>query len=579
MTATSRRRVCSLEQLEQRRLLAFNPTADEQHLLQLVNRLRTDPTAEFGRLMVSTSPLVARDPILQVDLDFAQVNGAVLKSQLESLAAVPPLAWNEAISNFTAGHNAQMLSTNPPQQFHSNTLQRRQALLDAGVKLRFAQGELINSENVFGYGKSVMHIYGAFVVDWLKGGPDGMQPGTGHRRALMNRDYEQIGQSITTYAGANFGPLVTTQVIANIENPPAMAVGAVFQDRNQSGWYEAGEGIGGVQIVFSGAAGTFSTQALAAGGYQIALPPGVYTATATGGGMQHPVIARDVVVGSTNVWRNLIYDPTAIPPAPPVAELDRATVSSVAPSVTLNVIANDRDPDGTAAQLVPQLAAGTSPAFSLAGSQVTYIAPAGVSGVQRASYTVRDQQGLLSPPANIEIFVVNYSAAQPWHNPLRATDVNDDGSTTPLDALLIVNEINRLGAGPLPTSSTAQPTQYGFLDTSGDGFLTALDSLLVINRLNGGAGEGEAVSEPLAAPAHWHDQALAQLEEEEWPLLDNRRLSLPELPRHEFSPAAFSLAEFPTADISLPDISQSAYALSRKRVGLPLDGWTSLGEA
>ncbi len=310
--------ICSrplqFESLENRRLLALNPTAGEQELLQLVNRFRTDPQGEFARLITSTSPLQARDPVLQLDLDYAQVNGSVLKSQLESVPAVPPVAWNDAINSFAAAHNANMIASNPPQQFHSNSLERRIALQNAGVALRIAAGEKITSENVFGYGKSALHTFAAFVIDWERGGPNGMRSDLGHRVSIANADFEQVGQATTPFSGANFGPQVTTQVFANIENQPAMVVGAVFEDLNASGWYEAGEGLGNVQIVFSGAAGDFTTQSLGAGGYQVELPAGTYTATATGGGMKHAVVVNNVTIGSTNVWKNIIYDPSLPPP-------------------------------------------------------------------------------------------------------------------------------------------------------------------------------------------------------------------------------------------------------------------------
>lgn len=309
-------RPLQFEALENRRLLAFNPTAGEQELLQLVNRFRTDPQGEFSRLIASTSPLKARDPVLQLDLDYAQVNGSALKTQLESMSSVPPLAWNEAVSSFTAAHNAKMIASIPPNQFHSNSLERRNALLGAGVNLRMVAGEKISSENVFGFGQSPLHIFGAFVIDWERGGPNGMRADLGHRVAIANADFDQIGQSITPFnpVGANFGPQVTTQVLVNIESPPTMVVGAVFEDRNASNWYEAGEGLGNVQIVFSNAAGSFTTQSLGAGGYQVELPAGTYTATATGGGMKHAVIVDNVTVGTTNVWKNIVYDPNLPPP-------------------------------------------------------------------------------------------------------------------------------------------------------------------------------------------------------------------------------------------------------------------------
>ena len=503
------RRPLAVEALEDRRLLAGNPTADEQHLLQLINRFRTDPQGEFARLMVSTSPLVARDATLQLDLDYAQVNGPALQSQLANLTPLPPLAWNAAASEFAARHNATMIGSTPPQQFHSNTLQRRQALLDAGIPLRFQAGEKIHAENVYGYGKSVGHTYAAWVVDWLRGAPNGMQ--SGHRAAIMNGDYDQLGHSITPYPGSNFGPLVTTQVLVNVEAPPTMVVGAVFQDRNASGWYEAGEGLGQVQIVFRGAAGTFSTTALAAGGYQIALPPGTYTATATGGGMQHPVVASQIQVGADNVWRNQIYDPALPPPLPPVAELDRATVTSQQPHTSLQVTANDRDPDGPAAALVPELLSGSAAGFTVVGSRVDFTAPPTVSGVVRARYVVRDAQGLVSAPADIEVFVADFSQPRPWSNRDLATDVNDDNLTTPLDALLIVNELNLGGSRSLPGSASPATQMFGFLDTSGDGFLSAIDVLQVINRLNAASSMGVAEAEMPPEDGMSHDLALAAL--------------------------------------------------------------------
>ena len=39
--------------------------------------------------------------------------------------------------------------------------------------------------------------------------------------------------------------------------------------------------------------------------------------------------------------------------------------------------------------------------------------------------------------------------APPWRNPIDPCDVNDDGLVSPLDVLLIINELNRIGSGPL----------------------------------------------------------------------------------------------------------------------------------
>ncbi len=76
----------------------------------------------------------------------------------------------------------------------------------------------------------------------------------------------------------------------------------------------------------------------------------------------------------------------------------------------------------------------------------------------------------------------------PWHNWELPADINDDGSVTALDALLIINYINSDGASNIPPDSNPA---FGWLDSSKDNTVTALDALLVINEINNPGGEGE----------------------------------------------------------------------------------------
>ncbi len=65
-------------------------------------------------------------------------------------------------------------------------------------------------------------------------------------------------------------------------------------------------------------------------------------------------------------------------------------------------------------------------------------------------------------------------------NPTNALDVTGNGSIEPLDVLVIVNAINSIGIGPVPT-----PPQFlGYLDVNGNGLIDPLDALIVINYLN-----------------------------------------------------------------------------------------------
>ena len=68
------------------------------------------------------------------------------------------------------------------------------------------------------------------------------------------------------------------------------------------------------------------------------------------------------------------------------------------------------------------------------------------------------------------------------HNALLPTDVDMDGSTSPLDALVVINEINSKGS-----YDANQPTMS---DTNNDGFISPLDVLMVINDLNSGSTGG-----------------------------------------------------------------------------------------
>jgi hypothetical protein len=86
--------------------------------------------------------------------------------------------------------------------------------------------------------------------------------------------------------------------------------------------------------------------------------------------------------------------------------------------------------------------------------------------------------------------------SNPWRNTVLPMDVSGDTFITPIDVLLLINDININGSRPLPAPSTGNAPPP-FLDPNGDGSLTAVgDVLPIINFLNssfgsGGEGEGE----------------------------------------------------------------------------------------
>jgi hypothetical protein len=60
----------------------------------------------------------------------------------------------------------------------------------------------------------------------------------------------------------------------------------------------------------------------------------------------------------------------------------------------------------------------------------------------------------------------------PWHNLGRPLDVNNDGIVSPIDPLIVINELNQKGPRELPASGVPLTRM---VDTSGDGYLSPLD--------------------------------------------------------------------------------------------------------
>ncbi len=74
--------------------------------------------------------------------------------------------------------------------------------------------------------------------------------------------------------------------------------------------------------------------------------------------------------------------------------------------------------------------------------------------------------------------------AADWTNADNALDVNDSGLVTPLDALLVVNDINTSGARTLPETPADALVGAAMIDVNNDGSVSALDVLQIINALN-----------------------------------------------------------------------------------------------
>ena len=90
----------------------------------------------------------------------------------------------------------------------------------------------------------------------------------------------------------------------------------------------------------------------------------------------------------------------------------------------------------------------------------------------------------------------------PWHYFPAPKDVNTDGSVSPIDALIIINEANEGGSRQLPLDVVSV---VHFYDVNADGFLSPLDALIIVNFLNGVIVEGEGEASKLRAGEARHE--------------------------------------------------------------------------
>ena len=163
-------------------------------------------------------------------------------------------------------------------------------------------------------------------------------------------------------------------------------------------------------------------------------------------------------------------------------------------SFVIDVASNDEDPDGsldlTGIVIVDDPVRGQ--AVPLGDGTIRYIPDPGFLGFDSFQYTITDNLGRASTPADVEVRVV----ASRLQNPDENFDVNGSGEVSAIDALLVINLLFRSGnVSGIPVG----PDDRGpnFYDVDGNQIITANDAFRVINELNrrtsnGGTPQGEA---------------------------------------------------------------------------------------
>ncbi|MDA1053261.1 MAG: Ig-like domain-containing protein [Planctomycetota bacterium] len=197
--------------------------------------------------------------------------------------------------------------------------------------------------------------------------------------------------------------------------------------------------------------------------------------------------------------RGVNDSPTAFADTYPVAEGGSLSVTAAN-----GVLANDVDVDQEALRAIYVNGSGpTNGSLSLnTNGSFTYTPIAAFFGIDSFRYFAQDGAGSSSSPVTVTLDVAN---TRPRRNPVDPLDVNGDGAVSAIDALLIINEINKNGPHEIPGTSAAIAP---FWDVNGDGSVSSIDVLRVVNALNSGVlGEGEG-TQPSADTSLTREQGL-----------------------------------------------------------------------
>jgi len=232
------------------------PTAEEQYMLELINRARANPAAEGLRLQATTdADIVSAYKYFQVDL-------GKLVADFAGYPPRPPLAFNANLIAAARGHSQDMAD----HDFQGHTGSGGSSFTDRIATAGYSGWNAV-AENVYAYSDSVSHGHAGFTVDW---GVSSL----GHRQNIMNFSatdpvYTEIGIGIISETSGTtaVGPLVVTEDFGR-RSGQYFVVGVVYKDTNHDGLYSMGEGIGGVTV--STSQGNYAYTS-GSGGYAIPL--------------------------------------------------------------------------------------------------------------------------------------------------------------------------------------------------------------------------------------------------------------------------------------------------------------------
>ncbi|MCV6595417.1 MAG: CAP domain-containing protein [Silicimonas sp.] len=266
-------------------------SAEEQMIVELVNRARMDPLAEVDRLNEALAAGISNSP-------------------------VQPLAVTAPLSAAARDHSEDMDN----RDFFSHTNPDGESPGDRAIEA--GNGSRFVGENIGWIGSSAPPD----AQTRAEAHHENLWDSDGHQVNMMRGNWSEIGLGYDygDYRGLDHSTFATE--LFGDQNQTFLT-GVVIEDDDGDDFYDIGEGQGDVRITAFNGDDVYATATWASGGYALALPAGTYRVVFEGGDLDQPY-ETDVTIGGENVKLDVIDPGGAVLAALNVAPGDPGTTGA-----------------------------------------------------------------------------------------------------------------------------------------------------------------------------------------------------------------------------------------------------------
>ncbi|MCP4384659.1 MAG: hypothetical protein GY798_25135 [Hyphomicrobiales bacterium] len=258
------------------------PTANEQYMLELINRARLDPAGEAARFGIGLNKGLAPKTI--------------------DPSPKQPLAWNAALYDAARDHSQWMLNKDTFSHTGAGGSNGGDRMKDAGYKFtgNWDWGEDISMSGTTGS----LNLTASIRVQHKSLFKSG-----GHRKNLLDDSFREIGVAQVKGVftdGQNYTTSMITQDLAK-SGSSVFVTGVMYKDKDGDQFYSVGEGTSGVDVEV----GSKSTSSRSAGGYQLKCPKGSVEVTlaktivvkvdTSGGNAKLDLIGKSIIESSASL--------------------------------------------------------------------------------------------------------------------------------------------------------------------------------------------------------------------------------------------------------------------------------------